>query len=67
MILADCRPPGDARLTDIIKGKMRFVLVSNYMVDLRWLFSFCPDMMRADHVQLVYHGGAGKDNRTTGG
>ena len=50
-----CRPPGNLRLGDVIKGQMRFVLASNYMIDFRWLLSFCPDMMRAGHVQLVYH------------
>ena len=44
------------RLGDIIKGQMRFVLVSNYVLNFRWLLSFCPDMMRAGHVQLVFHG-----------
>ncbi len=36
---------------------MKFVLVSNYMIDFRWLLSFCPDMKRARHVQVVVHGG----------
>ncbi|KAL4425897.1 hypothetical protein ABPG75_009913 [Micractinium tetrahymenae] len=41
-------------LGDLVRGPMKWVLVSNYMVDLPWLLSGCPDLRRAGRVVLVH-------------
>ncbi|GAB4821749.1 hypothetical protein N2152v2_008795 [Parachlorella kessleri] len=46
------------RLADLVRGEMKWALVSNYMVDLRWLLSACPDLARAQRLILV-HGEGG--------
>ena len=42
------------RLRDVVCGPLRSALVSNYMVDLAWLLSACPDLARASRLMLVH-------------
>lgn len=41
-------------LSSVVCGDMKWVLVSNYMVDFRWLLSRCPDLMKAEQILLVH-------------
>lgn len=41
-------------LKNVVCGDMIWVLVSNYMVDFRWLLSACPDLKKAGEVLLVH-------------
>ncbi|GFR48145.1 hypothetical protein Agub_g9976, partial [Astrephomene gubernaculifera] len=43
-----------ARLRQLVCGPLRLALVSNYMVDMGWLLSCCPDLARADKFFLVH-------------
>jgi hypothetical protein len=47
-------------LRDLVKGQMQFLLIENYMVDLPWLLSACPDIKTAAKVWLV-HGERGEE------
>jgi hypothetical protein len=38
---------------------MRWALVSNYMLDLPWLLSACPDLTRAQRLVVVHGERAG--------
>lgn len=49
-----CRPPAGTRLRDVISGDIKWILISNYMVDFRWLLSSCPDLAKAEKVVLVH-------------
>ncbi|CAN6452176.1 unnamed protein product [Victoria cruziana] len=42
-------------LDDIIEGEVLVAILSNYMVDIDWLFSACPLLRKVPHV-LVIHG-----------
>ena len=43
------------KLSDLVCGRMRWVFISNYMVDLQWLLSEAPDLANADRL-MVAHG-----------
>ncbi|KAL4422181.1 hypothetical protein ABPG77_006422 [Micractinium sp. CCAP 211/92] len=43
-----------ARLADLVCGDMRWCMVANTMLDLRWLLSACPDLARAGRMVLVH-------------
>jgi tyrosyl-DNA phosphodiesterase-1 len=45
-------------LSDLISGPMQWVLVSNFMIDMSWLFSACPDLITVPSL-LVCHGESG--------
>ena len=45
-----------ARLGDLVAGTIRWALVSNYMIDLAWLFSACPSLCKVSDGMLVVHG-----------
>lgn len=47
------------RLADLVRGPMKFVLVSNYMLDFKWLLSACPDLHNAQRLLLVHGEGPG--------
>lgn len=49
-----CRAPAGMTLGQVVCGEMKWVLVSNYMVDFRWLLSSCPDLMDAKEIMLVH-------------
>lgn len=42
-------------LAYLVRGDMRWCLISNYMLDFAWLLSACPDLARAPRL-LVVHG-----------
>ncbi|XP_052182395.1 tyrosyl-DNA phosphodiesterase 1 isoform X2 [Diospyros lotus] len=42
-------------IADVIKGNVLVAVLSNYMVDMDWLFSACPVLKKVPHV-LVIHG-----------
>jgi tyrosyl-DNA phosphodiesterase-1 len=44
-----------ARLGDLVKGNMQWALVSNYMIDMPWLLSACPDLVQIPSL-VVCHG-----------
>jgi hypothetical protein len=47
-----------ARLSRLVCGpQLSFVLVSNFMVDMGWLLSACPDIATADRVRGDAFGG----------
>lgn len=48
------RGPGGCRLGDVVRGSMKWVLASNYMVDMTWLLSACPDLLQAQEVVVVH-------------
>ncbi|KAF3779977.1 Tyrosyl-DNA phosphodiesterase 1 [Nymphaea thermarum] len=41
-------------LDDIIKGEVLVAILSNYMVDIDWLFSACPLLRKIPHVLLIH-------------
>ena len=43
------------KLSDLVSGRMRWVFISNYMVDLQWLLSAAPDLADADKL-IIAHG-----------
>ena len=44
-----------SRLADVLGGgHVRWMLVSNYMIDVGWLLSAVPSILSADHVVLVH-------------
>lgn len=45
------------KLRQVVRGNIELAVVSNYMVDVRWLLSACPDLRRAKEV-VVLHGEA---------
>ena len=47
------------KLADLVRGPMKWVLASNYMMDLGWLLSACPDLARAERLLLVHGERAG--------
>lgn len=47
-----------AQLSTLVSGAMRWALVSNYMIDMPWLFSACPDLVKIPSL-LVCHGESG--------
>lgn len=49
------RAPGGCRLRDVVHGCMKWVLASNYMVDMTWLLSACPHLLQA-HQLVIVHG-----------
>lgn len=49
------RAPGGCRLQDIVHGSMKWVLASNFMVDMTWLLSACPQLLQA-HQLVIVHG-----------
>ena len=44
------------RLGDLVTGTIRWALVSNYMIDLAWLFSACPSLCNIIDGMVVVHG-----------
>ncbi|WOL15127.1 hypothetical protein Cni_G23908 [Canna indica] len=42
-------------ITDVIQGNVLVAILSNYMVDMDWLMSACPNLRKIPHV-LVVHG-----------
>jgi hypothetical protein len=49
-----------ARLADLVAGEgMRWAFVMNFMVDMRWLLSACPDLMRVERLVVVHGEGSG--------
>ncbi|KAL0031162.1 hypothetical protein WJX77_006853 [Trebouxia sp. C0004] len=49
------RAPGGCRLRDVVHGSMKWVLASNFMVDMTWLLSACPHLLQA-HQLVIVHG-----------
>ncbi len=47
------------RLGDLVRGPMKLVLACNYMMDVRWLLSACPDLRNAQRLLLVHGEHAG--------
>ncbi|PRW59620.1 tyrosyl-DNA phosphodiesterase 1 [Chlorella sorokiniana] len=47
------------RLADLVRGPMKFVLASNYMMDFKWLLSACPDLRNVQRLLLVHGERAG--------
>ncbi|RMZ54985.1 hypothetical protein APUTEX25_000502, partial [Auxenochlorella protothecoides] len=47
------------KLSEVVAGPMRTVLISNYMLDFAWLLSACPDLARAERLIIVH--GEGQD------
>ncbi|XP_073108399.1 tyrosyl-DNA phosphodiesterase 1 isoform X2 [Elaeis guineensis] len=45
-------------IRDVIQGNVLVAVLSNYMVDIDWLMSGCPDLRKIPHV-LVIHGESG--------
>ncbi|XP_038981850.1 tyrosyl-DNA phosphodiesterase 1 isoform X2 [Phoenix dactylifera] len=45
-------------IQDVIQGNVLIAVLSNYMVDIDWLMSACPDLRKIPHV-LVIHGESG--------
>ena len=44
-----------ARLADVLGGgHVRYMLISNYMIDMAWLLSAVPSILDADQVALVH-------------
>ena len=44
-----------ARLADVLGGgHLRYMLISNYMIDMGWLLSAVPSILDADQVVLVH-------------
>lgn len=44
-----------ARLADVLGGAhMKWMLISNYMIDMGWLLSAVPSILSADQVVLVH-------------
>lgn len=58
-----CRPPASCRLREVVHGSMKWVLASNYMVDMTWLLSACPDLITAGQLVIV-HGERTPDRST---
>ena len=48
------------RLRHVVCGAMKWALISNYMIDLGWLLSACPDLLSARKL-LVVHGERGSE------
>lgn len=44
------------RLRDLVQGPFRWALLSNYMIDTRWLLSAVPALLRPDLRLLIVHG-----------
>lgn len=43
------------RLRDLLSGEgMRWVLISNYMIDVPWLMSACPALASAEKLVFVH-------------
>ncbi|KAI3435989.1 hypothetical protein D9Q98_002047 [Chlorella vulgaris] len=42
------------RLKDLLRGGMLWCLVSNYMLDFRWLLSACPELHGVPRIVLVH-------------
>ena len=42
------------RLRDVVSGPMRWVFISNYMVDLDWLLSAAPDLAEAERLMIAH-------------
>lgn len=42
------------KLSDVVSGRMRWVFISNYMVDLQWLLSAAPDLADADRLMIAH-------------
>ncbi len=42
------------KLSDVVCGRMRWVFISNYMVDLQWLLSEAPDLADADRLMIAH-------------
>jgi tyrosyl-DNA phosphodiesterase-1 len=47
-----------AELGTLVAGPMQWALVSNYMIDMPWLLSACPDLLKIPSL-LVCHGESG--------
>ena len=58
------RAPGGCRLRDVVHGSMKWVLASNYMVDMTWLLSACPHLLQA-HQLVIVHGERMPDRHDT--
>jgi hypothetical protein len=43
------------KLRQVVCGNIQLALISNYMIDLRWLLSACPDLSGAQKL-LIVHG-----------
>ena len=50
-----CRGMLGVRLADVLGGgHVRWMLISNYMIDVGWLLSAVPSILAADRVMLVH-------------
>ena len=58
------RAPGGCRLRDVVHGSMKWVLASNFMVDMTWLLSACPHLLQAQQLVIV-HGERTPDRHET--
>ena len=38
----------------MVQGRLQWVLVSDFMVDMTWLLSACPDLLQAEQLVLVH-------------
>lgn len=52
--LTCCRAPGGCRLREVVHGPMKWVLASNYMLDMTWLLSACPHLISAGQLVIVH-------------
>lgn len=42
------------KLGQVVRGSIKLAVVSNYMIDLKWLVSACPDLANAAQVCLLH-------------
>lgn len=42
------------KLLQVVKGDIKLAVVSNYMIDFKWLVTACPDLLNASQLVLVH-------------
>ena len=42
------------KLRQVVTGSIKMAVVSNYMVDFKWLLSACPALLNASHLVLLH-------------
>jgi hypothetical protein len=42
------------KLRQVVKGAIKLAVVSNFMIDFKWLISACPDLLNASQVVLLH-------------
>jgi len=48
------QPPLGLHLSYLLTPPMKWIMTSNYMIDLQWLFSACPAMLSAQQLIFVH-------------